>query len=252
VTDLDPSAAPATRAHRRHVRTRRRLAITSTTIAALAAAAVAALVITDDGQPRRYLSPADAALSTPPQPGGPTTIAVLQTSIVDIHRRPDSDADLLTRLAALTPTGTPRALPVSDRRGGWIELTLEDGQSGWARTRDVTLETMRDLIRIDLAARNVELFRRGRSILRITVTGASGFSDAAGTYYIADIEGQSQLLANGNPNATPPDIGQPQLILVADTVPQINEGSIIVALTPDDLSSIIENARPGTPVIVSR
>jgi lipoprotein-anchoring transpeptidase ErfK/SrfK len=95
---------------------------------------------------------------------------------------PSLQAPVVQRVAARRPiTRTPTSLPVlSDARDGanreWLEVRLPgrpNGVTGWILKRRTVLDRVRQRIAVDLSARTVTFYDRGRRVRRMrAVVGA--------------------------------------------------------------------------------
>ena len=100
----------------------------------------------------------------------------------------------LVRLGRLNVNGVPTVLGIRakrlDRRcaaGGYrVQLPRRpNGITGWVRARDVQVAAVTTRIEVDLSARSVTLFDRGRRILSTTAAiGSSATPTPTGRYYV--------------------------------------------------------------------
>lgn len=96
-------------------------------------------------------------------------------------------------VATLPPTttfGSARALPVTGRADGWLNVELPtrpNGSNGWIRAEGVDVRTVTTEVRIDLSDRSLEVLRDGAPILRSSVAvGTAAAPTPAGRFFVAD------------------------------------------------------------------
>jgi len=79
---------------------------------------------------------------------------------------------VLATVAPRTEFGSPLALGVIERRGGWVgvlSVSLGNGRVGWTETGDVRLSSTRVSLRLDLSERLLVLKKGARVIRRMTI-----------------------------------------------------------------------------------
>jgi hypothetical protein len=107
------------------------------------------------------------------------------------YRSPGHGA--LARFGTLNVNGVPTVFSVIGRLEGgctvrWyrVELPMRpNGAVGWVRAADVLLEPVDTRILVDVSARRVVLYRRGREVLRTTAAvGAPATPTPTGRFYV--------------------------------------------------------------------
>jgi lipoprotein-anchoring transpeptidase ErfK/SrfK len=120
----------------------------------------------------------------------PLAARALSASGLTIAAAPKASAPT-TMLPATTEFGSPRVLLATARKAGWYRVSLPtrpNGATGWVRARDVSLGTLRDDVRVDLAARTLTWRRDGRIALETPVAvGAPETPTPAGAFFVTDL-----------------------------------------------------------------
>jgi lipoprotein-anchoring transpeptidase ErfK/SrfK len=102
------------------------------------------------------------------------------------YRTPGRDS--LARFGARNANGYPTLFSVLGRACGWYRVQLPlrpNGVTGYVRARDVTLAKVRTRIVVDLSARRLTLYRRGRAVQRTVVgIGAPATPTPTGRFYV--------------------------------------------------------------------
>jgi lipoprotein-anchoring transpeptidase ErfK/SrfK len=173
-------------------------------LAAGAAAGAVVVAVAGSAEPARPVPPRALA-----QPAGPALAIPSPRRLFDIRdltrwahvrravvarARPARGAEVVARVARLTPEGTVTALPVTGRRTGaggklWLRVTLPvlpNGTAGWVPRRALgAFEISRDRLIVDLGRRRLTFLRRGRVVLRAPVgIGRSRWPTPRGTFLI--------------------------------------------------------------------
>jgi lipoprotein-anchoring transpeptidase ErfK/SrfK len=93
-------------------------------------------------------------------------------------------------LPAITSFGSARALPVSDRRDGWLEVQLPtrpNGSTGWVRATGVPLRTVSFEVRVDLSDRTLEVLEDGDQVLQTSAAiGTAVAPTPTGRFFVVD------------------------------------------------------------------
>jgi lipoprotein-anchoring transpeptidase ErfK/SrfK len=203
-------------------------------------------------------------------PGGAATTAQRAVSVhgaVQVHRDPSASSPVTVRLAGSTPLGSPRVLLVQEVVPGWVQVALPtrpNGSTGWVAADQVRVETVNDLITVDLAARRLTLVVAGRTLTTTTVAiGSTANPTPTGRFFVTDLvrppdpkgtygafalglsghsatlsefgSGDGQIGIHGTNE--PGSIGQP-----------VSHGCIRV---PDDVAPMLERVALGTPVVIT-
>lgn len=112
---------------------------------------------------------------------------------VSVRSAPRARARAVTTVRPLAPLGRRQqhlAVSRSARGGAWIEVRLPrrpNGSRGWIPADAVSLHRTTARVEIDLAARRLSLFRRGKRILRVPIAvGAAGTPTPTGRFAIAE------------------------------------------------------------------
>jgi hypothetical protein len=97
---------------------------------------------------------------------------------------------VLARLGPQTPFGTPLALGVVERRGGWVGVTtdaLPNGALGWVDARTTRLRRTETSLRVRLARRRLDVVVAGRIVRSFTVgVGAAATPTPTGRFAVAE------------------------------------------------------------------
>ena len=97
---------------------------------------------------------------------------------------------VLARLGARTGFGTPLALGVVERRGGWLGVTtdaLPNGALGWVDMRTVELRRIATALRVRLGARRLDVLVAGRMVRSFTIAvGAAASPTPTGRFAVAE------------------------------------------------------------------
>jgi lipoprotein-anchoring transpeptidase ErfK/SrfK len=95
---------------------------------------------------------------------------------------------------ALPPTtefGSATVLLATARKGSWYRVALPtrpNGSTAWVRKRDVTLYSVHDQVRVDLAARTLTWTRDGQVVLETPIAvGAPDTPTPVGAFYVTDL-----------------------------------------------------------------
>lgn len=108
---------------------------------------------------------------------------------VTLRASPDGRA--VARVGLRTRFGSPRILAIARRRGPWLGVIAaqrDNGRLAWVRLAAVRLVSEPVRIRIDLPARELEVRRGSRALLRIPVgIGAPGTPTPTGTFSVTDL-----------------------------------------------------------------
>jgi lipoprotein-anchoring transpeptidase ErfK/SrfK len=97
---------------------------------------------------------------------------------------------VLARLGRQTVFGTPLALAVVERRGGWLGVTSDavpNGTLGWIDARTARLRTVGTSLRVELARRRLDVVVGGRVVRTFAVgIGAAGSPTPTGRFAVAE------------------------------------------------------------------
>jgi lipoprotein-anchoring transpeptidase ErfK/SrfK len=120
----------------------------------------------------------------------PSQRAVSLHGALVVRKEAAASSAVTVRLPAATPLGSPRVLLVQKVVPGWVQVQLPtrpNGSSGWVADTDVRVETMRDLVTVDLAARRLTLVVGGRT-LTTTPVGIGSKTDPTptGRFFVTD------------------------------------------------------------------
>jgi lipoprotein-anchoring transpeptidase ErfK/SrfK len=156
-----------------------------------ASTAGAAASVPAGGSGSRGSAPATAGGSA-----GATTSMVTAQKAVSLHgalvvrKAPSVAAASAVRLPATTPLGSPRVLLVDQVIPGWVRVALPtrpNGGSGWLAASAVRIETVRDLITVDLSARRMTAFLDGRQVASGPVgVGSTTNPTPTGRFFVTD------------------------------------------------------------------
>jgi lipoprotein-anchoring transpeptidase ErfK/SrfK len=147
-------------------------------LAALAFVLTAFVLPSEDlaSSPARPAVVSAAKAAPPPDPypavaahGAP--IALLRRPVA-LRAAPGADSRRLARLPRLTEWGSPRALAVTGRRGGWLRVIateLPNGHRGWIPMAATRLIANPWSVTADLSQRRVTVRRHGRVVRRFPV-----------------------------------------------------------------------------------
>ena len=172
---------------------------------------------------RRGVSAVAAALLTtgatgavvPPAEAAGTRVPASRPLVALLHDRlartsPNAQARLIESVAARRPlTGVRTVLPVLDRargRGGgsWVRVRLPgrpNGHTGWIRARQTRKASTPWRLAIDLSARRITIYHRGRVKQRFpVVVGTPATPTPQGRFFIEEALSLSSQ-ASGNPFA---------------------------------------------------
>jgi hypothetical protein len=124
--------------------------------------------------------------------------AVVRTQ-ARVYASPDGRS--LARYGRVNVNGVPTVFGVLSRAdcgGRWLRVQLPsrpNGILGWVRARDVQMIRVRTRIEVDLSARRVTLYRKGRELISARAAiGASDTPTPTGSYYV------NQRLVAPNPS----------------------------------------------------
>jgi lipoprotein-anchoring transpeptidase ErfK/SrfK len=145
-------------------------------------------------------APAAPATATPAEPtpapapapsADPSAATIARTDdALTVHAEPSVDAAVVTRLAATTEFGSPRALLVVDRADRWVEVQLPirpNGSTGWIREAALDLVEGEHRVEVDLAARTLTVFAGDEVVLETPVAvGAPDSPTPTGTFGLTD------------------------------------------------------------------
>ncbi len=116
-----------------------------------------------------------------------------------VHASPNGRS--LARYDRLNANGVPMIFGVlgrADCDGRWLRVQLPSRPNGvraWVRARDVQLIRVRTRIEVDLSARRVTLYRKGRELISTRAAiGATDTPTPTGSYYV------NQRLVPSNPS----------------------------------------------------
>ncbi|MGE3621452.1 MAG: L,D-transpeptidase [Acidimicrobiia bacterium] len=135
-----------------------------------------------------------ATTVVPPADGGTTDVEVTvevarPDRAVEVHASP-GDPTVILVLDPLTELGSARALPIVDRRDGWLRVELPvrpNGSSGWIRGEGIEVREVDEAIHVDLAARTLTLTVGGEVTLTTPVAvGAPDAPTPTGRFYVTD------------------------------------------------------------------
>jgi hypothetical protein len=125
----------------------------------------------------------------PRPPGGVHELAVVSGTV---PLRASPTGRVAARAEATTEFGSPRVLSVAARRGPWLGVVateLPNGRLAWVNRRNAALRLRRTAysLHADLSGRRLELRRRGRPLLRLSVAiGRPGSETPTGRFSVTD------------------------------------------------------------------
>ena len=125
----------------------------------------------------------------PKRPGGLHQLAVVRGT-VPLRARPNGP--VVARAGPSTEFGSPRVLSVAARRGPWLGVVateLPNGRLAWVNRRNAALRLRRTAysLHADLSRRRLELRKRGRPLLRLSVAiGRPGSETPTGRFSVTD------------------------------------------------------------------
>jgi lipoprotein-anchoring transpeptidase ErfK/SrfK len=114
---------------------------------------------------------------------------------VAVRSAPRSDARRLTVLRQFRPDYRPQVVLALSQRSdpesgepSWYRISVPgrpNGRTGWIPAEAADLRPVRELIHIDLSARTLELWSKGRRVLKTRVAvGRPGMETPRGLYYV--------------------------------------------------------------------
>ena len=196
----------------------------------------------------------------------PAVVARILRNPVPLFAQP-GDAQPELTLSSTTEFGNARVLLATARRGDWFSVLVPvrpNGDELWVRAGDVTLSTVPDLIRIDIASRSLTWTRAGRVELSVPVAvGAPTTPTPLGTFFVTDVVPQSNpsgaygawiIALNGHSDAyTRFEGGDPRIAIHGTNDPSsigqpVSNGCVRV--DAGSLDALRAALVPGTPVIV--
>jgi L,D-transpeptidase-like protein len=120
-------------------------------------------------QQTRFFVPQRVGPQAVPFPSDPRVLADYPTAALTgaatLYRRPEGPRRM--RISGRTQWGSPRILPVVDRRGDWLAVQapeLRNGEVGWLPQRRARLDATPWSIRVDLSRRRLEVRREGQTV----------------------------------------------------------------------------------------
>ena len=119
-----------------------------------------------------------------------TQRAVPLHGAVVVHRDPTASSPVTVRLPESTPLGSPRVFLVRTVLPGWVQVLLPtrpNGGSGWVAAVDVRVETVNDLVTVELAARRLSLVLDGRTLATTNIAvGSAANPTPTGRFFVTD------------------------------------------------------------------
>jgi lipoprotein-anchoring transpeptidase ErfK/SrfK len=107
-----------------------------------------------------------------------------------VVRKEARTSSAVVRLPAATRLGSPRVLLVQGVVPGWVQVLLPtrpNGSTGWVDAADVRLETVHDLIKVDLGTRGMTLVVGNRILTRTKVAiGSPDDPTPTGRFFVTD------------------------------------------------------------------
>jgi lipoprotein-anchoring transpeptidase ErfK/SrfK len=192
--------------------------------------------------------------------------AALHGAVV-VHRDAAASSPVTVRLPESTPLGSPRVLLVQKVLPGWVQVLLPsrpNGGSGWVAATDVRLETVDDLITVDLAARRLSLVIEGRTLTTASVAvGSADNPTPTGRFFVTDrvrppdpggTYGGFALGLSGHSNTLSEfGSGDGQIGIHGTNDPSsigkaVSHGCIRVSA---DVAAMLERVPLGTPVVIT-
>jgi lipoprotein-anchoring transpeptidase ErfK/SrfK len=161
-------------------------------LAAFAAATAAVLGLVGCGGPARPIAgpPAPSTTAaTAAQPAPAATEVARPKGAVEVFAEPGARS-AVSALPATTAFGSARALLVTARRDGWLQVQLPtrpNGATGWIRADGVPVRSVPFEVRVDLSDRTLDVFEDGRPVVH--TSAAVGTADAptpTGRFYVVD------------------------------------------------------------------
>ena len=135
------------------------------------------------------LDPSPAATATAGDATAGASAEVARPSgPVQVFAEPSGRA--IATLPATTSFGSPRALLITARTDGWLQVQLPlrpNGATGWIRAAGVPVRTVPFGVRVDLSERTLDVLEDGQPVLHTTV--AVGTPDAptpTGRFFVVD------------------------------------------------------------------
>lgn len=175
---------------------KRRIAAVLATFATLAVVALAGFLVVHARVEGSSLQPM-AAISVPsptPTTLAPTTkwLVARASGTVEAYRQPSLSAPVRATLAKLNPRGYPTLMLVHRARqidgATWYEVSFmkrPSGGSGWVQASGVGTYITEAKIVIDVSARRLSVYRKGRLAGRFPVAvGSSAYPTPTGSFFI--------------------------------------------------------------------
>jgi L,D-transpeptidase catalytic domain len=125
-----------------------------------------------------------------PRPSGGVHELALVRGTVPLRARPNGR--VVAGAEATTEFGSPRVLSVAARRGPWLGVVateLPNGRLAWVNRRNAALRLRRTAysLHADLSRRRLELRKRGRTLLGLSVAiGRPGSETPTGRFSVTD------------------------------------------------------------------
>jgi lipoprotein-anchoring transpeptidase ErfK/SrfK len=163
--------------------------------AALVAIVVAAITgVGGSGAPDAHgVDPARAVLdrgtakTPPPQAQSGQEVAVVERKTT-LRAKPRGD--VLARVTRRTEFGSPRVVPVLERRDGWLRVMAAErpnGKTAWIDERHTSPARIDYSMRADISARRIEVVHGGKVVRRIrTAVGEQGTPTPHGRFAVTD------------------------------------------------------------------
>ena len=144
-------------------------------------------------------------------------------------------------LPAATILGTPTVVRIIDPpSGGWAQVSLPgrpNGRTGWIRLGDVDLTVVSTTIRVDLSARQLEVWENGTLLVSTPVAVGSATSPTpTGVFFVTDA-----IDMTANPGAWGPFAFG--LSARSDVITEFNGGDGIIGIHGTNRPSSIGEAR---------
>jgi lipoprotein-anchoring transpeptidase ErfK/SrfK len=131
-----------------------------------------------------------AHVATEKLPRGSSLVAIGRTRRLAVYRTPGGRRPFLS-LGAKTQHGEPATYLVKRTTGSWARIALPrrpNGSAGWVRRSDVKLLLDYYRLKIDLTARRLILFFRGRVERRIPIgVGKALTPTPTGVYFVVEL-----------------------------------------------------------------
>jgi lipoprotein-anchoring transpeptidase ErfK/SrfK len=192
--------------------------------------------------------------------------AVSLHGALEVRKVPSAAAATVVRLPPATPLGSTRVLLVDQVIPGWVRVELPvrpNGSSGWVAASAVRIDTVHDLISVDLSARRMTVVLGGQQEASTSVgVGSVTNPTPIGRFFVTDrvrpTDPQGPYgafvlgLSAHSPTLSEFGSGDGQVAIHGTDAPSsigraASHGCIRV---PGDITGILARVPLGTPVII--